>query len=95
MAVNTPLALKNASLKKQMMTEVSQQLSTALTRLKEALGAKKFDKRVRKAAKLLTSGIKDPQPAKPTIKKASAKKTAPKKVLKTPAKKVTKSLKKS
>ena len=95
MAVNTPLPAKNASLKKQMMSEVSQQLSTALTRLKDALGAKKFDKRVRKAAKLLTSGIKDPQPAKPTVRKSPAKRTAPKKVLKTPAKKVTKSLKKS
>ena len=94
MAVNTPLPLKNASVKKQMMSEVSQQLTTALTRLKDALGAKKFDKRVRKAAKLLTSGIKDAQPTKSTVKKASAKRTAPKKVLKTPAKKGTKSSKK-
>ena len=95
MAVNTPLPLKNASLKKQMMSEVSQQLTTALSRLKDALGAKKFDKRVRKAAKMLTSGIKDPEPTKPTVKKTPAKRAAPKKVLKTPAKKATKGLKKS
>ena len=89
MALHKALPLKSASLKKKMTTEVSLQLTTALTSLKETLGAKKFDKRVRKAAKLLTSGIKDPETTTPAVKQVPAKKASPRKTVK-PAKKIAK-----
>ncbi|MES2892662.1 MAG: hypothetical protein V4725_11630 [Bacteroidota bacterium] len=79
MALNKTTPVKSNSLKKKMMTEVSIQLSTSLTSLKEALGSKKFDKRIKKAAKLLTSGIKDPEPTKAPVKKAPLKKASLKK----------------
>jgi len=49
---------KIVSPKEAMITDVSSKLSYALTTLKDKLGEKKFEKRIRKAAKLLTEGLK-------------------------------------
>ena len=44
---------KKATTKKTLLLEVSLQISSAVVALREKLGEKKFDKRVKKAAKLL------------------------------------------
>ena len=49
---------KNGHTKKETRKEISTQLANALTGLKETLGEKKFERRIKKAAKLLTAGIK-------------------------------------
>lgn len=54
---------KNDHSKKSTRKEVSVQLANVLNNLKEALGEKKFERRIKKAAKLLTAGIKT-KPAK-------------------------------
>jgi hypothetical protein len=79
---------KNTSPKKTMASEIAALITPALDALKKTLGEKKFEKRVKKAAKLLAHGIKTPEkkktaPAKPAVKKAARKKTkkaAPKKI---------------
>jgi hypothetical protein len=54
---------KNGHVKKSKRKEISVQLTNTLKDLKEALGEKKFERRIKKAAKLLTAGIKT-KPAK-------------------------------
>ena len=49
---------KDASKKKSTRKEISLQLANVLNNLKDALGQKKFERRIKKAAKLLTAGIK-------------------------------------
>jgi HD-like signal output (HDOD) protein len=49
--------------KKETRKEIGLQLATALNNLKETLGEKKFERRIKKAARLLTAGIKT-KPAK-------------------------------
>lgn len=69
---------KKESFKETMLKEIVIQLTQAFPALRESLGQKKFDKRIRKAGKLLIEGIKpveDKKPAKP----ATVKKVAPKK----------------
>ncbi|MBO9562719.1 MAG: hypothetical protein J7621_08100 [Niastella sp.] len=44
--------------KKSARKEISIQLTSALNSLKETLGEKKFERRIKKAARLLTAGIK-------------------------------------
>lgn len=57
------------SQKKQLQLEVTQQLKNSLGGLKELLGDKKFDTRVKKSVKLLTRGLslknKDTSVSKP------------------------------
>ncbi|MDN3656715.1 hypothetical protein QWZ08_13805 [Ferruginibacter paludis] len=50
---------------------ITGQLQTALTGLKEQIGEKKFEKRIKKAAKLLVAGFKDTPEKKtmPAVKK--------------------------
>ena len=43
--------------KKQFKKELAQKIETALPEIKEGLGKKKFNKRVKKVTKLLTSGL--------------------------------------
>jgi hypothetical protein len=68
---------------------ITGQLQTALTGLKDQIGEKKFEKRIKKAAKLLVAGFKDtPEKKKvpalkkviPSVKKSAkvVKKAAPK-----------------
>jgi len=49
---------KNGHTKKDTRKEISTQLVGALAGLKETLGEKKFERRIKKAARLLTAGIK-------------------------------------
>jgi hypothetical protein len=51
--------LKPISRKKEIQQQLITQLSTSLPGLKDILGDKKFEIRIRKAAKLLSEGIKD------------------------------------
>jgi hypothetical protein len=51
-------ANRNQSRKKQLRLEVTETLRTALAGLKEALGEKKFESRISKAARLLSRGMK-------------------------------------
>ena len=50
---------KPISRKKEIQQQLITQLSTSLPGLKDILGDKKFEIRIRKAAKLLSEGIKD------------------------------------
>jgi hypothetical protein len=50
--------MKNTVSKKNMRKTISDQLYTVLSALKEHLGEKKFEKRIKKASKMLVSGIK-------------------------------------
>ena len=50
---------KKGNSKKGTRKEISTQLTNALGSLKEALGEKKFERRIKKATKLLTAGIKE------------------------------------
>jgi hypothetical protein len=68
---------KTLSLKKETYQQLNTQLVSSLGWLKELVGEKKFETRVKKAAKLLSDGIKEktPKKVKPGKKKASKKKT--------------------
>lgn len=55
---NTEKKSKPLSKKKETRAAISEQLTTTLTDLKETLGQKKFARRIKKAARLLTEGIK-------------------------------------
>ena len=71
---------KTISLKKEIYDQLTGQLSTSLPSIKELLGEKKFESRVKKAAKLLSEGIKD----KAAKKSKEVKKKAAKKKVETP-----------
>ncbi|NII28809.1 hypothetical protein HB364_27270 [Pseudoflavitalea sp. X16] len=49
---------QQATSKKSTRKEIGLQLTNVLNGLKDALGQKKFERRIKKAAKLLTAGIK-------------------------------------
>jgi hypothetical protein len=57
---------KPDAVSQNILKTVTDQLNSSLTSLKEHLGEKKFEKRIKKAVKILVSGIK----------KTAAKKTA-------------------
>jgi len=78
---------KNGHTKKEARKEISVQLTSALANLKDSLGEKKFERRIRKAAKLLTAGIKT-KPAK-KVKKGKGKTNRIKKSVKPQAVAVT------
>lgn len=82
-AKETPVK-KIVSDKENLLQAVTEQLQTALPVLKEQLGEKKFEKRIKKAAKLLIAGIKK-APAKkltPVVKKIVPAKKKDAKVVK-------------
>ena len=68
---------KTLSLKKETYHQLNTQLVSSLGWLKELVGEKKFENRIKKAAKLLSDGIKEktPKKVKPEKKKVSKKKT--------------------
>ena len=68
---------KSISLKKETNQQLSTQLASSLGWLKELVGEKKFESRIRKAAKLLSDGIKEKahKKIKEVKKKVSKKKT--------------------
>lgn len=69
--------VKPISRKKELYQQLITQLATSLPGLKEILGDKKFENRIKKAAKLLGEGIKEkaPKKVKQEKKKVSKKKT--------------------
>jgi len=68
---------KKVSFKKKLPQQITATLDSSLSGLKDILGQKKFDSRIRKAAKLLSEGIKEnaTQKVKKDNKKTSKKKT--------------------
>ncbi len=66
---------KSAPAKAQILKTITEEFISSLSKLKEQLSDKKFDKRIKKAKKLLAAGIKK-APAKKLTKKpvADAKK---------------------
>lgn len=56
---------KDPVAKEEILKTITEQLLAGLTLLKEQLGDKKFEKRIKKAAKLLTAGIKKSPEEKP------------------------------
>ena len=83
---------KNTIAGEKILKAVTDQLHTSLTDLKVQLGEKKFNKRIKKAAKLLVSGI-EKKPVKKVIAKPTKKvvtksaKTVKKKIAKPALKK--------
>jgi hypothetical protein len=77
---------KNAPAEENILKTIKDQLTTTLSKLKSQLGEKKFEKRIKKAAKLLVAGIKK-QPIKKTAPAAKKSTVAVKKVSKTAKKK--------
>ena len=77
MASNKSKPTKSISLKKEISQQLTAQLTTSLPGLKEIMGKKKFETRIKKAAKLLSKGIKEKVPKKirEVKKKVSKKKT--------------------
>lgn len=67
---------KSATDKEGILETITTQLLNGLTILREQLGEKKYEKRIKKAAKLLVEGIKKTTPKKPV---AAVEKAAPKK----------------
>ncbi len=65
---------KAVSLKKEIYHQLTGQLSSSLPAIKELLGEKKFENRVKKAAKLLSQGIKEKAAKKNKASKASKEK---------------------
>jgi len=85
---------KKSASKKTLLAEVSLQISKSFPALKEKLGDKKFEKRIKKAAKMLIEGIKETTPKKAAETKTiiTAKAPAPSKKAATPKKKVSKTV---
>jgi hypothetical protein len=58
--------------KKEIRNQIADQLKNALTGLEEKIGKEEFESRIKKAAKLLSAGIKT-KPAKPAKTKPAKK----------------------
>lgn len=69
-----PSLKEKPSLKQEMNDKITQLLSSSLDPLKESLGAKKFNKRIKKAARLLSGGVKAAADKKVVVKKPALKK---------------------
>ena len=72
---------KGTSFKEAIIKEITPLLTAALATLKERLGEKKFEKRIKKAARLLASGIKPVVAKKPVVKKKVVKKAVKKPIV--------------
>ena len=72
---------KQTSLKETIIKEITPLLTAALATLKDRLGEKKLEKRIKKAARLLVSGIKPVTVKKPVVKKKLVKKAVNKTVV--------------
>lgn len=88
MLKNKSVQKKRISAKDAIIQEIAPLLITALAKFKETLGEKKFDKRIKKAAKLLAAGIKPAPEKKAVVKKKLLKKVVKKVVVPVPTKKV-------
>jgi hypothetical protein len=69
MAKTKTAKTKTSSPKKQAQQQIILQLNSALPGLKDTLGEKKFSARVKKAARILSAGIKAKKPKASKIPK--------------------------
>ena len=92
MSTKQPTVNKTSTPKKTLLAEVVLQISKAVPTLKALLGEKKFEKRIKKAAKLLIEGIKASEPTKAAITKTAPIPTPVSKKAATPKKKVVKAV---
>jgi hypothetical protein len=76
MGENIEPKTKKLTGKDDILHTITAQLLNGLTMLKDQLGNKKYEKRIKKAAKFLVEGIKNTPPKKQAV---TAKKTVPKK----------------
>jgi len=69
-----PVAKSKKEIKKAKVDEITALLKAALPKLKNEIGEKKFERKIKKAAKVLADSVK-PQKnkPKPTVKKAAKK----------------------
>jgi hypothetical protein len=76
MPENKTTAKKSHISKDDILQTITEHLLSGLGMIKEQLGDKKYEKRIKKAAKLLAEGIKNNSPKKPdeTAKKSAQKK---------------------
>lgn len=72
MANTKKVVKKAANSGEKMLKIVTDQLNNSLTALKEKLGEKKFEKRIKKAAKKLVAGIEKKSAVKVVAKAAKA-----------------------
>jgi len=63
------------SARKEFRTKIAERLSTSFGDLKERISEKKFERRIQKASKLLSQGVKLEKTAKPEKKKTLKKVT--------------------
>jgi len=63
------------SARKEFRTKIAERLSTSFGDLKERISEKKFERRIQKASKLLSQGVKLEKAAKPEKKKTLKKVT--------------------
>ena len=92
MSTKQPTVNKTSTPKKTLLAEVVLQISKAVPALKALLGEKKFEKRIKKAAKLLIDGIKASEPTKAAITKTAPISTPLVKKAATPKKKSVKAV---
>ena len=71
-------AKKAASTKEILLKEITPLLLSAAAKLKDSLGEKKFEKRIKKAARFLVHGIKPVVAKKKVVKKKLLKKAVKK-----------------
>jgi hypothetical protein len=91
MSVKQITEKKKLTSKETILKEITLQLSQALPALKESLGEKKFEKRIKKAAKILSEGIKSAESKKaPGTKSPVGKTKQTKAKVSTPLKKAAK-----
>lgn len=67
-------AKSKKSVRKEKVAEISTLLKTALSKLKGQVDEKKFERKIKKAAKILVEGIKDTAKPAPVKKTGSGKK---------------------
>lgn len=92
MSTKQPTVNKISTPKKTLLAEVVLQISKAVPTLKAMLGEKKFEKRIKKAAKLLIDGIKASEPTKAAITKTAPIQIPVAKKIATPKKKSVKAV---
>jgi hypothetical protein len=97
MSIKQTTENKKSASKKSLLLEVSLQISKSTSELREKLGDKKFEKRIKKAAKILIEGIKETKETTPvkavkTKTIIASKVPAPSKKAATPKKKVIKAV---
>lgn len=90
MPAKKTVSKKIASPKELLINEITPLLVASMAKLKETLGEKKFEKRIKKVAKFLVHGIKPVAVKKKAVKKRLLKKAVKKTAVPAVAKKAVK-----